>query len=273
MMVQMESIFWIVSKIAWALIAPETLLLFLMILSAGLLWTRYNKQGRILISSTVLIVAMVSILPFSYWILGPLEDRFPVPEKLPDRVDGIIVLAGAEDISVTAARDQPSFNGGGERLTTFVWLAHVYPNAVLLFAGGSGSLTNQENKPSIVARKIFSQIGLEPKRVRYESDSKNTLENALKSYELIKPTPDQRWILVTSAFHMPRSVGLFRKVGWNVIPYPVDFNTTKRIRLKFDLREIGRFSQGIREWLGLIVYRAIGGTLTFFPSPSEYISG
>jgi len=104
----MESVFWIVSKIAWALIAPETLLLFLMILSAVLLWTRYNKQGRILISSTVLIVAMVSILPFSYWILGPLEDRFPVPKKLPDRVDGIIVLAGAEDISVTAARDQPS---------------------------------------------------------------------------------------------------------------------------------------------------------------------
>ena len=271
MMVQMESVFWIVSKIAWALIAPETLLLFLMILSAGLLWTRYNKQGRILISSTVLIIAMVSVLPFSYWILRPLEDRFAVPEKLPDRVDGVIVLAGAEDISVTAARGQPSFHGGGERLTTFVWLAHVYPDAVLLFAGGSGSLTNQENKPSIVARKIFSQIGLEPKRVRYESDSKNTFENALKSYELIKPTPDQRWILITSAFHMPRSVGLFRKVGWNVIPYPVDFNTTKRIRLKFDLREIGRFSQGIREWLGLIVYRAIGETSTFFPSPERVI--
>ena len=265
----MESVFWVVSKIAWALIAPETLLLFLMILSVALLWTRYNKQGRILISSTVLIIAMVSVLPFSYWILRPLEDRFAVPEKLPDRVDGVIVLAGAEDISVTAARGQPSFHGGGERLTTFVWLAHVYPDAVLLFAGGSGSLTDQENKPSTVASKVFSQIGLDPKRVRYESDSKNTSENALKSYELIKPTPDKRWILVTSAFHMPRSVGLFRKVGWNVIPYPVDFNTTKRIRLKFDLREIGRFSQGIREWLGLIAYRSMGRTSTLFPGPKE----
>ena len=76
-------------------------------------------------------------------------------------------------------------------------------------------------------------------------------------------------MLVTSAFHMPRAVGLFRKAGWNVIPYPVDFQTTKSFSLKFDLREIGRFSQGIREWLGLIVYRAIGGTLTFFPSPKE----
>jgi len=263
----MESVFWVVSKIAWALIAPESFLLFLMILSAGLLWTRYNKQGRILISSTVIIIATVSVLPLSYWVLRPLEDRFTIPEKLPDRIDGIIVLAGAEDISVTAARGQPSFSDGGERLTTFVWLAHVYPDAVLLFAGGSGSLTNQENKPSIVASKIFSQIGLDPKRVLYESDSKNTSENALKSYELIKPTPDKRWILVTSAFHMPRSVGLFRKVGWNVIPYPVDFKTTKRAGLSFNLQNIGSFSQGIREWIGLLVYRTFGKTSSFFPGP------
>ena len=265
--VQMESVFWVVSKIAWALIAPETFLLILMILSAGLLWTRYDKQGRILISSTVLIIAMVSVLPFSYWILRPLEDRFTVPEKLPDRVDGVIVLAGAEDISVTAARDQPSFHGGGERLTTFVWLADVYPDAVLLFVGGAGSLTDQKNKPSTVASKVFSQIGLDPKRVRYESDSKNTSENALKSYELIKPTPDKRWILVTSAFHMPRSVGLFRKVGWNVIPYPVDFNTTKSYGLNFDLRQIGKFSQGIREWVGLFAYWATGQISELFPHP------
>ena len=106
----MESIFWVISKIAWALIAPETLLLFLLILSAGLLWTRYNKQGRVLISSTVFIITLVSVLPFSSWILRPLEDRFPIPKELPNRVDGIIVLAGAENISVTAARGQPSFH-------------------------------------------------------------------------------------------------------------------------------------------------------------------
>ena len=138
----MESIFWVISKIAWALIAPETLLLFLLILSAGLLWTRYNKQGRALISSTVFIITLVSVLPFSSWVLRPLEDRFPIPKELPHRVDGIIVLAGAENISVTAARGQPSFHDGAERLTTFVWLAHIYPDAVLLFSGGSGGFGN-----------------------------------------------------------------------------------------------------------------------------------
>jgi uncharacterized SAM-binding protein YcdF (DUF218 family) len=261
----MEGVFWVVSKITWAIIAPEALLLFLLILSLGLLSTRYDKQGRLLISFTVIIITMISVLPFSYWILRPLEDVFSVPEKLPDRVDGIIVLAGAEDIPVTIARGQPSFHGSGERLTTFVSLANDYPDAVLLFAGGSGSLTNQEKKPSIVARKVFSQLGLDPKRVQFESDSKNTAENALKSYELIQPTPEQNWILVTSAFHMPRSVGLFRKVGWDVIPYPVDFNTTKSFSLNFDLREIGKFSQGLREWVGLSVYWATGQISQLLP--------
>ena len=114
----MENIFWFISKISWALIAPETLLLFLLILSSSLLWTRYNKQGRILISYTILFIAMVSIFPFSSWILRPLEERFPVPKKLPAQVDGIIVLAGAENISITAARGQPSVYDGAERLTT-----------------------------------------------------------------------------------------------------------------------------------------------------------
>jgi len=263
----MENIFWIVSKITWAILAPETLLLFFLILSASFLWTRYYKQGRVLISSTVIIITMVSVLPFSYWVLRPLEDLFIIPDKLPDRVDGVIVLAGAEDISITVARGQPSFHGGGERLTTFVWLARVYPDAVLLYTGGSGTLTNQDKKPSIVARKFFKQLGLNPARVRFESDSKNTLENALKSYELIKPTPGQKWILVTSAYHMPRSIGIFRKVGWNVIPYPVDFNTTKNFRINFDLREIGRFSQGIREWVGLLVYWATDLTSELLPHP------
>ena len=263
----MESVFWVVSKIVWTLIAPETLLLFLMILSAGLLWTRYNKQGRILISSTVIIIATVSVLPLSYWVLRPLEDRFTIPKKLPDRIDGIIVLAGVEDLAVTAARGQPSLHGGGERLTTFVWLARVYPDAVLLFTGGSGSLTDQKNKSSGVARIIFSQLGLDLERIQFESDSKNTAENALRSYELIQPSPDQRWILITSAFHMPRTVGLFRKVGWNVIPYPVDFRTTKRAGLSFNLQNIGSFSQGIREWIGLLVYRTFGKTSSFFPGP------
>ena len=263
----MESVFWVVSKIVWALIAPETLLLFLLILSAGLLWTRYNKQGRVLISSTVFIITMVSVLPFSLWILRPLEDRFAIPEKLPDRVDGIIVLAGAENIFVTIAHGLPALNSAAERLTTFAWLANVYPDAILLFSGGSGSLIDQKHKSADAARKIFYQIGLNPKRVKFESDSKNTAESALKAYQLIQPQLGQNWILVTSAYHMPRSVGLFRKVGWDVIPYPVDFNTTKSFNLKFDLKEIGRFSNGMREWIGLLVYRVSGKTLAFFPGP------
>ena len=263
----MDNTFWVISKVVWGIVAPETSLLILLIFGTVLLWTRLNKSGGVIITTAVFIIAMVSIFPFSTWIFHPLENRFPIPSKLPEEVDGIIVLAGAENISVTAARGQPSLHGGGERLTTFVWLARLYPNAILLFSGGSGSLIDQKYKSDDTARKLFDQLGLEVARVQYESGSKNTAESASKSYQLVQPKPYQNWILVTSAFHMPRSVGLFRNAGWQVIPYPVDFNTTNSSSMNFDLREIGRFSQGVREWVGLVVYRIKGQMAEIFPKP------
>ena len=142
----MDNTFWVISKVIWGIVAPETSLLILLIFGTVLLWTRRNKSGGLIITSSVVIIAMISIFPFSTWIFHPLENRFPIPSKLPEEVDGIIVLAGAENISVTAARGQPSLHGGGERLTTFVWLARLYPNAILLFSGGSGSLIDQKHK-------------------------------------------------------------------------------------------------------------------------------
>ena len=263
----MDNTFWVISKIVWGIVAPETSLLILLIFGTVLLWIRLNKSGGVIITTAVFIIAMISIFPFSTWIFHPLENRFPVPSKLPEKVDGIVVLAGAENISVTAARGQPSLHGGGERLTTFVWLARLYPNAILLFSGGSGSLIDQKYKSDDTARKLFHQLGLEVERVQYESGSKNTAESASKSYQLVQPKPYQNWILVTSAFHMPRSVGLFRNAGWQVIPYPVDFNTTNSSSMNFDLREIGRFSQGVREWVGLVVYRIKGQMAEIFPKP------
>ena len=263
----MDNIFWVISKVIWGIVAPETSLLILLILGTVLMWTRRNKAASLILTSSVVVIAMVSIFPFSTWILHPLENRFPIPSKLPEEVDGIIVLAGAENIYVTAARGQPALHGGGERLTTFVWLARLYPNAILLFSGGSGSLIDQKQKSDDTARKLFHQIGLKAERVQYESDSKNTAESALKSYQLVQPNPGQNWILVTSAFHMPRSVGLFRKVGWQIIPYPVDFNTTNSSSMSFNLMEIGRLSQGLREWVGLVAYRIKGQIAELFPGP------
>ena len=132
----MDNTFWVISKVIWGIVAPETSLLILLILGTALIWTRRNKAGSLIVTTSVVIIALISIFPFSNWIFHPLENRFPIPSKLPKKVDGIIVLAGAENISVTAARGQPSLHGGGERLTTFVWLARLYPNAILLFSGG-----------------------------------------------------------------------------------------------------------------------------------------
>ena len=95
-------------------------------------------------------------------------------------------------------------------------------------------------------------------------------ENAVVTFGLVKPKPGERWILVTSAFHMPRAVGCFRRVGWRVIPYPVDFNFEgdERFELAFDLAGgINAFASGLHEWLGLTFYWLTGKTDTFFPAP------
>jgi uncharacterized SAM-binding protein YcdF (DUF218 family) len=267
----METTFWILSKLLWQLLAPEKVLLILLFLGATLLWTRKNILGRWLISIAVLILMVGTLLPISSFLLWPLEERFSPPSELPKNIAGIIVLGGPEKAGVTATPGQPSLNEGGERLITFVGLARRYPEARLIFAGGSGSLTSREYKTSDTARMLFELLGLSRERVLFDAKARNTYENAVNSFELIGQKPEGNWILITSAYHIPRSVGIFRKIGWNVIPYPVDYQTTGQLRFdwKFaSLHNFIQFSKGLHEWTGLFIYWMTGKTSELFPKPS-----
>ena len=266
----MDTLFWIISKVYSNLASPNNGLLILLVLGVILLWTRFKLAGKWLVSMTTGILLIFAVLPVSFLILLPLEERFPAPTTIPDKIDGIIVLAGAEEASITAARGQPSIDGGAERLTTFVALARIYPEARLVFTGGMGGLTNQKFDRTVTARKLFDQLGLDSKRVEYENKSRNTAESATYTYEMIKPRNQENWILVTSASHIPRSVGVFRKVGWDVIPYPVDYKTTGEARLH-NSGLIGTYWAGValHEWIGLLAYRITGKTSELFPSPSS----
>jgi len=114
-------------------------------------------------------------------------------------------------------------------------------------------------------------MGLDVSRILFERQSRNTFENATLTHALVRPRAGERWVLITSAMHMPRAIGAFRKAGWSPIPYPVDFQTvgpprfTPRIQL--GLRELGRFSTALREWTALAVYRLLNRTGAFFPAP------
>lgn len=261
---------FVISQIYNFVTDPAVLVPVLLAAGTLLLWTRWQRAGRALVAITVVFTLIVSVFPVGGYLASILENRFPVIRDLPQQVAGIITLGGAINQFVTAARGQPALSAGAERLTEFVALARRYPDARLVFTGGSADLSRPEVSEADAARKFFHRMGLDPDRVTYEPRARNTFENAVFSYQMMKPKPDENWILITSALHMPRSVGAFRKAGWNPIPYPVDFTTEWPFRFALGLRitqGIESFSLALHEWMGLVIYRTLGRSGELYPGP------
>jgi len=245
-----------VLKIGLSVVDPGNILLAAILTGAVLLWTRWRGVGRWVVSLTALLAILIAGLPLENWIIRPLEDRFPPVAQLPDQVSGIITLGG-----------------GTERLFEFTALARSYPEARLVFSGGAGQLfARQKFKEADAARSFFERLGLKADRVIFENKAGNTYENAVLSYAIVKPRAGEKWILITSAMHMPRAVGAFRKAGWSVIPYPVNYVTEEGAHLWRRLNLVGglmTISIGLREWMGLPIYRILHRTDTLFPAPEN----
>jgi len=261
--------FWL-SKLLWVAVNPGSLLLIFLVLGAVLTRTRWRRLGAWLVGLTTTAFLAIAVLPTA-WPIAVLEDRFPAVTTPPARVDGIVVLGGAGKLRVTERRGQVSLNEHAERMTAFVALARRYPDARLVFTGGSGSLRPGPLRETDLARRLFADLGLDPARVVFERESRNTYENAVNTKALVEPGPGETWLLVTSAMHMPRAVGVFRAVGWEVTPYPVDYVTTgdpPALEWRFALdRGLRSLSVGTHEWLGLVAYYLMGRTPSLFPGP------
>ena len=255
------------SKVLWELVRPSTLLLSVTALGTLLLWSRWHRLGRGLVSTTLVLLLLPAVLPLASVLEGPLENRFPQP-ALPSQVDGIIVLGGAESPATSAARRQVVLNGAGERLLKGLELAKRYPQAKLVFSGGSGALYGGGPSSAGVAERLFNDFGIDRARTVLERRSRNTHENARFALEQARPRPGETWVLVTSAMHLPRSVGLFRKAGWQVIPYPVDYQSPGYVTFAPSLRFVEALAyvdNAAREWIGLVSYRLLGRTDALLP--------
>ena len=135
------------------------------------------------------------------------------------------MLGGALSPDVSHARNTVALNEAAERLTAVAELARRYPDARIIFSGGSGAVIFDERPEAEFALRLLETLGVAPGRVVAEDKSRNTVENARFSRELAQPKPGERWLLVTSAYHLPRAVGVFRKAGFPVEAYPVDWRT------------------------------------------------
>jgi uncharacterized SAM-binding protein YcdF (DUF218 family) len=259
--------FFISSKVLWVFAAPTNLLLIVAVLGALLLFTRFMRLGRFLAVVGIAGLFVLGATPFSRSIMRLLEDRFPVAGTDLGRVDGIIVLGGA----VGSTRAQVRFTDAASRMTEAVALARRYPDARLVFSGGDGGLISfGRGSEAASARVLFRDLGIADAQLTLEDKSRNTRENAIFTKALVAPKPGERWLLVTSAYHMPRSVACFRAADFPVIPYPVDFHS--RGRPGDYLTPHGVFSEGLRlgdlavkEWLGLVAYRLAGYTDELLP--------
>lgn len=261
------------SKLFWLIAEPSSLLFACWLAGAALLWSPWYGLGRVLVSLAALATLAVATLPLGQWALRPLEDRFAPPATLPNRVDGILVLGGVIDESIIGRRGIPRSLAatGSPRLDAFLELSRRYPMARHVFTGGSIELINGRDTEADVVRRIFARIGVDTTRILFEDRSRNTIENARYSYQLIKPDPEQQWLLITSARHMPRAIGTFRQVGWtNLIAFPVDYATDHEtpFQPQFGLGANLQFlSEAVREYIGLVAYYSLGRMSTLFPAP------
>lgn len=262
-----DALFW-ASKVFWLFARPNTFALFLAVLGVAAL-VAGRRWGRWPALLGVGWYAAVLLTPLAAWLTLPLEDRFPRPAP-PARVDGVVVLGGAVETKLTEGRGIPSLNGAAERMTEAVALARRFPQARIVFSGASGSPLPGALTEAEVARRLWDSLGLQGARVIYEDRSRNTWENATETHALIQPRPGETWLLVTSASHMPRSVGCFRRAGWAVVPWPVNYSTQPGGAGWFDAplsQRLGQAEWAIREYVGLLAYRLLGRTDALFPGP------
>ena len=264
--------FFVLSKVLWALAQPGNLLMLGLAGGAVLLLTRWRRLGSRLVVGFAAVFAVVGSLPVGAWLLLPLENRFPANPPLPDRLAGVIVLGGATEPDLTAGRGQPALKEAAERLTALVALSQHMADLKVVHTGGSGELLGSPLSEAEVVARFLGEQGVDPARVIFEDRSRNTWENAVFTRELVRPEAGSCWLLVTSAWHMPRSVGVFRRAGWQVLPYPVDFRTTGALELfeTFDVAErLIELDLAVHSWLGMVVYAWTGRSTAVFPAPHE----
>ena len=266
--------FFTLSKTFWFFAQPSSLITLLLLAGLGLAGSRRFARAGLRMAWTGLGLLLVAGLgPLGNLVILPLEDRFPARHgKVPDGpVAGIIVLGGYEDGRITRARGTLTLNEAAERITETAWLAHRLPGVRVVISGGAAAILREDAPATVEVGQYLEAIGVAKARILLEDRSTTTLENARFTHELVKPKPGERWLLVTSAAHMPRSVGTFRRHGFEVLAWPVDFRTKDAgdaLRpFQAVPRGLRRLDDAAQEWVGLVAYRLLGRSDALFPAP------
>ena len=263
--------FFTLSKTLGLLVLPSNFSMAVGLVGLVLLCTRLRRLASWLVVTSVVLIAIAGYSPLGHMLILPLEQRFPPWNPAQGPPDGIVVLGGAIAPGISLARGAVALNGSAERITVTAELARRYPNARIILSGGTGSLHFNAPLEAPIAVKELEALGVAPDRITAEEQSRDTIENAVFSRLIAQPKPGERWLLVTSAFHMPRAIAAFRAAGFPVEPYPVDWRTRGPIDATTPFSSLpaglSMTDYAMHEWLGLAVYRLTGRTAELFPAP------
>ena len=275
----MDDLFFYASKLFWTLSSPDHLLL--LFLTLGVFRSRSPKRvlssdgdrrarqrGRRLLWLSLCLCWLIAAYPVGNILIYPLEKQYSRPQlPLQSELAGVVVLGGAERVWFSSQWGELEVNESGERIIGMLALLKKYPDLPFIYSSGSGLATNQQLKGADIIAKFLLPLGLQD-RVIYERESRNTYENAVFTAKLIGEQKERPWLLVTSAFHMPRSVGVFQRQGINVKPFPVDHRSIspEKQGIHFDLADnLSGLKMALREWIGLFAYWLTGKTVSFLP--------
>jgi len=239
-----------VSKVFWLLAAPTNALVLISAIAAFWAVLRRSNCATWLAAAVACGLVIGTFTPIGVALIVPLEYRFAIspPDSQAPPV-GIILLGGGGI-------------GGIDAVST---LSKDYPKARLIFTGFDATRSRDKNM-----LKIFALLGGDPARVYMEPRPRTTSEDAFYAAAVLKPKFNERWLLVTSALHMPRAVGCFRTAGFQVEPYPVEFGTVRAhpfTGFTPGSRALIHLDTAAKEWIGLVVYRLMGKTDALFPGP------
>ncbi len=261
--------FFYLSKIFWLFAHPLNLTGILLGIGLVLLVFHWTRLAGTSFALAFIVVALSTWTSLGALALHPLEDRFARPDPIPETIDGIIVLGGGFEGAVNLARGGYELNASGDRFVETAVLAKRYPGVPVVVTGGSGSMMMEGEGDADTAPRLLTALGVDAERLLLENRSRNTDENALFTRDLVDPQPGQTWLLITSAFHMPRSVLLFRKAGFDVTPWPADYRTAGTETLGFAqsnaITNLHVTTIAIRERIGLVAYRLTGRTDRLLP--------
>ncbi|HEX8047271.1 YdcF family protein [Rhizobium sp. ICMP 5592] len=262
---------FVFSKLVWIFGQPLSLaFLFGLLAFLGAL---LRRRGLVLTSSllSVLILFVALYTTAGAYVVQGLEERFPHVAADPADLKCMIVLGGATQNQVTTVRGGYELDSAGDRLVEALRLAQKYPQARIVVSGGDGSIGGDYEGDAVISERFFTALGIGKDRLVEDKTSRTTFENAVNTKELLTQNGLSNCLLITSGFHMPRSMGIFRKQGIDVVPWPVDYRSTGKETLGLDFTQPSLNAQllstGVREWIGLVGYYAVGRTSAFYPAP------